>query len=121
MESFRSLFSRVFGRKRKTLRKQGGARRPARLFVEQLEDRTLLSATLLNVVNSTSSSDPPFLGALGDGKVLFTATNSSIGHELYVTDGTTTGTILLKDIDNSSSSSNPTFLGALGNGKVLFT
>lgn len=54
-------------------------------------------------------------------KALFTATDSTIGKELWITDGTSTGTKLLKDIYPGFSSSNPSGFVSLANGKVLFS
>ena len=54
------------------------------------------------------------------GKILFSATEATNGYELWITDGTTAGTSLLKDIYAGSSSSNPGFITSLGNGSALF-
>ncbi|MBL7885948.1 MAG: T9SS type A sorting domain-containing protein [Flavobacterium sp.] len=54
-------------------------------------------------------------------KLFFTAvTNSALNRELWVTDGTTSGTFLVKDIYVGDSSSNPLNLIAFNN-KLLFT
>lgn len=55
-----------------------------------------------------------------DGKLYFAANNGSKGFELWVTDGTETGTYMVKDIYNGSSSSNPKYLTEL-NGKLYFS
>ncbi|PHK93413.1 hypothetical protein CR162_18575 [Pseudoroseomonas rhizosphaerae] len=62
------------------------------------------------------------------GRVLFTGTDAEHGVELWVTDGTTEGTVLLKDIHPGGMPSNGTFpsefpqgLKTLSDGRVLFT
>ena len=55
---------------------------------------------------------------LGD-KVIFTADDGSTGDELWVTDGTRAGTILLKDIESGSGSSSPENMIRVGD-KVYF-
>jgi ELWxxDGT repeat protein/VCBS repeat-containing protein len=57
---------------------------------------------------------------LGNGKALFAAGDGINGCELWITDGTTAGTMLFKDIYAGTSSSYPDQITALGNGKVLF-
>lgn len=54
-----------------------------------------------------------------DGKFLFPAKTAASGTELWISDGTTAGTQLLKDINPGSEGSGPVFLGALGN-LILF-
>lgn len=53
-------------------------------------------------------------------KGLFTADNLTNGRELWVTDGTTTGTRLLKDIYAGSTTSSPSSFLSLSNGRALF-
>jgi ELWxxDGT repeat protein len=84
-------------------------RRPlaSRLHVEALEDRTLLSATLVQDINpATAGSWPESLTAVGD-RVFFTAEVPATGRELYVSDGTPAGTRLVKDIRPGSGGSIP--------------
>ncbi|MBO7466948.1 MAG: hypothetical protein J6T94_04610 [Bacteroidaceae bacterium] len=50
----------------------------------------------------------------------FAATDAAHGEELWVTDGTTEGTHMVKDIVPGTGSSNPSYLGRL-NDKVLFS
>lgn len=63
------------------------------------------------------------LPAVGGGKMYFPATNSLHGTELWITDGTTGGTGLLRDIHPSPSSSNPGIgrgIAVLPDGRLLF-
>ncbi len=52
-------------------------------------------------------------------QLFFTANDGSSGYELWKTDGTTNGTVLVKDIRKGELSSSPMSLENL-NGKVLF-
>lgn len=65
-----------------------------------------------------SSSSPSFAAKIGD-KILFTATNATEGLELYVTDGSPAGTLLLKDIYAGSTGSSPSNFVVAGS-KVVF-
>ncbi|MCB0320477.1 MAG: hypothetical protein KDD60_06075, partial [Bdellovibrionales bacterium] len=53
-----------------------------------------------------NDSFPTVIGVLS-GKVIFTASNSTSGRELWITDGTPSGTQLVKDINPGSDSSSP--------------
>src|SRR5262249_35817683 len=91
-------------------------RRPlaSRLHVEALEDRTLLSATLLQDINPAGVGSNPYpLTAVGD-RLFFTADVPATGRELYVSDGTPEGTALVKDINPGAAASNPSYLTAIG-------
>jgi ELWxxDGT repeat protein len=57
-------------------------------------------------VNSTESSSPSGLTSL-NGRVLFSAKTSDYGRELWSTDGTEAGTLLLKDLAPGAASSEP--------------
>src|SRR5205823_5483883 len=65
-----------------------------------------------------NSSNPSFVGTL-NGTVLFAATDGNTGRELWSTDGTATGTRLVKDITKGSANSNPV-AGAVLNGFLYF-
>ncbi|MBK7001379.1 MAG: hypothetical protein IPH35_15810 [Rhodoferax sp.] len=72
---------------------------------------------------ANSSSQPGVIGLftpLGNGKTLFSATNGSNGFELWITDGTSSGTSLVKDIYAGPISANPVGITSLGNGKAIF-
>ncbi|MBN9485057.1 MAG: hypothetical protein BGO70_11290 [Bacteroidetes bacterium 43-93] len=55
-----------------------------------------------------------------NGKLIFSANSDSTGRELWITDGTTAGTYLLKDIYAGIGHSNPNNYTKLGN-KIIFT
>src|SRR5262249_229131 len=96
-------------------------RRPlaSRLHVEALEDRTLLSATLLQDINPAGvGSNPGPLTPVG-ARVFFTADVPGTGRELYVSDGTPEGTALVKDIFPGSGPSSPSGLTNVG-GTLFF-
>lgn len=67
----------------------------------------------------TSSSPEQFLRA--GSTVLFVATTPNFGKELWVSDGTPTGTVLVRDIAPGSASSSPVGLFALPGGWVVFS
>lgn len=64
-----------------------------------------------------------YLGSLGylNGSCFFAATNATTGTELYVTDGTPAGTLLVKDINPGVAGSSPDIHTALVNGFLYFT
>jgi ELWxxDGT repeat protein len=65
-----------------------------------------------NVIGSTS-----FL----NGKLIFAGTTAATGTELYVTDGTPGGTVLVRDINAGPASSLPDGYSAVLNGVLYFT
>ncbi|MCE9566400.1 MAG: hyalin [Planctomycetes bacterium] len=68
--------------------------------LDELEGRTLLSAALLaDIVPGSGSSDPRFLTNV-NSEIFFTTNND----QLWKSDGTTIGTVLVKDINPSGSS-----------------
>nr|WP_162488207.1 ELWxxDGT repeat protein [Azospirillum lipoferum] len=89
-----------------------------------ITDGTTAGTVLLKDINagSTGSSASSFV-ALPNGTALFGATNGSTnnGSELWITDGTANGTVLLKDIESGTPGSSPTNFALLSDGKVLFS
>ncbi|MBB1283737.1 T9SS type A sorting domain-containing protein [Flavisolibacter sp. BT320] len=61
------------------------------------------------------------VGGVLNGKFIFAASNSPLGSELYITDGTPGGTKLLKDINPGTASSRPQDDFVLHNGFLYFT
>ncbi|HVA51658.1 MAG TPA: ELWxxDGT repeat protein [Pirellulales bacterium] len=123
-----SLFRRFCQRLRKKTRQRPRFTKAGVLgrTIENLEDRSLLSATYLPI-NPTGAADPSNMAALG-GQVLFAANDGSTGVELWKSDGTVSGTTLVKDINPGSTvinsvttpnSSDPTDLVTVG-GYVYF-
>src|SRR5438270_914055 len=91
--------------------KRRSARRRSRSLVqlEALEDRLLPSLTpqLLRDVNAKiASSNPSHLTAVG-ATIFFTANDGVKGVELWKSDGTVSGTGLVKDIRPGSTGSYP--------------
>ena len=97
-------------------------------------DGTSAGTMLVDDINpgpasSFSQSIHAYLTALGDGKVLFTANDGTHGFQLWVTDGTTAGTMMVDDIDPTPPSPGlrypvaygPRYLVALDNSRVLFS
>jgi ELWxxDGT repeat protein len=73
------------------------------------------------------SSNPENFAVLPNGRVVFTAYESTHGAELWVTDGTSTGTMLVKDIapgdlsNGIPNGSYPRDFAVLPNGRAVFT
>src|SRR3954451_15015774 len=85
----------------------------AQLSLEQLERRDAPAASLVTDLNpffrgavegQPESSGPTRLIAAGD-RVFFTASTRTLGTELWVSDGTSDGTHLVKDLDEGAGSS----------------
>ena len=66
------------------------------------------------------SGEPYGFTPAGGNKALFSADYGASGRELWVTDGTAAGTVVLKDIQTGGVGSAPEGFEAPGNGKVLF-
>ena len=58
--------------------------------------------------------------ALGDGRFVFSATDGINGNELWVTDGTSAGTTIVKDINPGTNDLNMGSIFAIGGGKAVF-
>src|SRR5262249_20503309 len=87
------------------LRPQRPKRRPARrrpsqlpLRLEQLEDRTVPSAVLVSDINSFPNTSSPNQAVEFNGALYFSATDGVHGLELWRSDGTEAGTVMVKDI-----------------------
>ncbi len=73
-------------------------RRPAQLRLEQLEDRTAPATFLLKDISPGASSSAPQHMVNVNGVLFFLADDGSTGLELWKSDGTSSGTVLVKDI-----------------------
>lgn len=73
---------------------------------------------LKDIVSGQEGSNPQWMTVVGN-KVYFTATTPEVGQELWITDGTAAGTMLVKDIYEGESGSNLFGLTSF-NGKCLF-
>ncbi len=69
------------------------------------------------------SADIDYVGHIGllGGKFIFSGTTAATGTELFITDGTAAGTILLKDINPGTEDSDPEAGGAILNGYLYFS
>ena len=98
-------------RQRTTRRQSVKARRDKffRPLLETLEERHLLSylPVVVDIEPGTSGSDPQSFTDVSSHSTLFTADTSDYGRELWKTDGTSAGTVLLKDIYSGQTGSNP--------------
>lgn len=82
-----------------------------------LEGNTL--SLLKDITPGITSSQPDYFTVL-DGKVYFAATDSLHGREIWVTDGTTSGTMIAYDLSPGAGSSNPAYLIASESGHLFF-
>ncbi len=71
-----------------------------RFRVEDLEDRTLLTLTAVNFA-ATPQTNNTQLSV--NGKVFFEASDDTHGYQLWATDGTAAGTVMLSDVGNFST------------------
>ena len=94
----------------------------AKAVVEQLEARTLLSASLVKDINTDQFAIPGLWGSVGAGDIVFLSQDDGVaGWELYKTDGTTAGTVLVKDIRPGRDNSQPGWVTPAGGGTIFFT
>ncbi len=81
---------------------------------------------LKDIIARANGSDPHGAGydftSLGNGKTMFRATNASDSGEIWITDGTTSDTKLLRNI-NPLLDSGPgdDYFTAFGNGRLIFS
>ena len=72
-----------------------------------------------DIRSGSSGSYPIYLTAVGN-TLYFRANDGTNGQELWKSDGTASGTVMVKDI-NSGGSSDPSYLAAVGNTPVSYT
>ena len=89
-------------------------------------DGTAVGTSLLKDINTDGGhfyghSYPSDFFALDNGSALFRAYDGTNGFELWVTDGTAAGTVLLKDINVGTASSDAYGFMALDSDSVVFT
>src|SRR5262245_9223246 len=92
------------------------------LRAEQLEPRTLLALAAQMVVDinpGVLDSHPYYLATAGNS-LYFVAEDAMHGRELWKSDGTATGTMLLKDINPGTGRYGPSNLTNI-NGTIFFT
>ena len=118
------FLSRVFGTPHKRTR-PASTRRKFQPALEALETREVPAVTLFRDINPGSNPSSP--QDLLKVKVLntvprlfFTADDGVFGRELWISDGTPTGTRIVKDINSGSTGSDPQQLTAV-NGILFFT
>lgn len=83
-------------------------------------DAILIKDFYPGATNGNANSGSPSSVAQIGSKIFFTATSDTEGQELWVTDGTTAGTVLLKDINPGTTSSGPGNFTVMGS-KLIFT
>jgi ELWxxDGT repeat protein len=115
---FRELVTAALARLRR-----GTLRRPRvrHGIPERLEPRVLLDASLVKDINpvlTTAGSDPAHSVEI-NGVLYFQANGEGYGAELWKSDGTSTGTVLVRDIFPGSTGSGPAVLTNV-NGTLYF-
>jgi ELWxxDGT repeat protein len=90
----------------------------ATLSVPPAAHATTAPALVADIQLGTSESNPSLLTAVGS-RLYFRANDGTTGRELWTSDGTAAGTVLLKDIFPGTSGSNPDYLTAVG-GRLYF-
>jgi RHS repeat-associated protein len=87
-------------------------------------DGTSSGTTIVKDIKSGSASGisgtSGTIGVYFNSKLFFAADDGTNGTELWTSDGTSTGTTMLKDIRSGSSSSSPTISGAVVIGSTLY-
>ncbi len=96
----------------------GGAQATGTLRPEAVQTSYGSLDLLLDIFSGSNSSEARF-GPILNGKMLFSARTATAGNELWITDGTSTGTTMLKDIYPGSDSSSPYNMTLVGD-KVYF-
>ena len=118
--NLRHWLNRVFFRSPAERRRRSGRR----IQTEPLESRLLLAAEFnlvrdINLKLNSVGSNPSQFTTVGS-TVYFVATTESHGTELWRSNGTSSGTVLVKDIFPSSGNSSPDKLVNV-NGTLYFT
>src|SRR5262245_2341747 len=96
---------------------KSGRRQLVRPMLEVLEDRVLPSIQptfIKDVLPGLNGSNPQNLTVLGP-TLFFTADDGQHGRELWKTDGTPEGTVLVADLILGGAGSNPSNLTTVGN------
>src|SRR5215208_4771286 len=87
--------------------------------IERLEPRTLLAASMVKDINTSQAQIFTF-GALNTGGLVYISQDDGVaGWELYKTDGTSGGTVLVKDIRPGRDNSQPGWFTYAG-GSTIF-
>ena len=87
---------------------------------EPLEPRTLLAASLVADLNPDPASSSAWTSSARLGDTVFFTRHSTVGHELWKSDGTSRGTRLVRDINPGVPSADPDNLVPLDDDTLLF-
>ena len=92
----------------------------SRLYLEPLEHRWVPSVTLLNSINHATGDASPAALLNDNGTLYFSATDGIHGRQLWTSDGTVAGTVMVTDVNPTNGGIDPQQLVNV-NGKVFFT
>lgn len=87
-------------------------------------DGTGLGTVILKDISAGAGNgitDEILQKAVTSTKLFFAANDGTNGQELWATDGTSDGTVLVKDLNSGAGGSSPTEIVSIGSGKVLFS
>jgi ELWxxDGT repeat protein len=121
MSEFLKTVRSIFSGNRRQLSRRSVRGHVSSFRSEHLEDRTLLAANLLKDINTTpttSGSSPAGIVDVG-GVTYFSANVEGYGEELWKSDGTAAGTVLVRDIRTGSVGSSLRYLTNV-NGTLYF-
>src|SRR5688572_16620969 len=90
-------------------------------MIEQLEVRRMLSAAMVKDLNTAPAALSGFWAMVSAENTVFLSQDDGVaGWELYKTDGTAGGSVLVKDIRPGRDNSQPGWLTYAGNGTIFF-
>src|SRR5580700_4425168 len=92
-----ATWHKCLGMKSRSRRCAPGRRWTARPRLEMLEDRTLLSASLVRDINLDTASSSPMNLTDVNGLLYFSATDNAGNIALYASDGTASHTVRVKE------------------------
>jgi ELWxxDGT repeat protein len=90
------------------------------LFISSFSVQAQTTISLFKDLNNGGDGNPRSL-SIANGMLFFSGESNGLGEELWMSNGTESGTQLLKDINPGNIGSSPTSFVTLPNGNVVFT